>query len=485
MPTAIPKDRWYHALLGWLIALAACYPLAWWGLAHHLDQDSSERLARYATGWRWDFDSARDLVGRTGTELDVTIADGRLSGSVGATPGFVSLAFRGDLLDARRYNRLQLAVTVDRPTTLLLFHRERLDGAVLGTRPIELDRGSQRLEVDLAALPWTAQRYGPDGPIGDPTATAWGGAGGVVASIRVHPATTPGARFEVESLWILPAPPCVDDQGSDTSSACGPDGAVRITPGSATPERVLADFDAAVTSRPSARWDSAGRWPLPPPEAPLLLAVLILATLWRQPAWRRTSAFLAALVLALTGLLLLPPELDARSVLTVILASGLAAASIVAIVRSTRKRGVASPSTRFSAWLFAALLPLVTLGIVLLAGLQLPWSAGGEKLARYLPWALLQQALLQLIFVRALGGHDRAAAIATASALFGWLHWPNFALMVLSSVLALLTALHFRRHRAILPVAIAHALAGTIILSAAPPTLLRSGLVGLRYFGSG
>ena len=70
-----------------------------------------------------------------------------------------------------------------------------------------------------------------------------------------------------------------------------------------------------------------------------------------------------------------------------------------------------------------------------------------------------------------------------AAVLFGLAHYPNFGLMVATFLLALVCLQHYQEYRALAPLAVIHAVLGTLYLELASPTLLLSGAVGQRFFG--
>ncbi|NII09391.1 CPBP family glutamic-type intramembrane protease [Oleiagrimonas sp. C23AA] len=133
--------------------------------------------------------------------------------------------------------------------------------------------------------------------------------------------------------------------------------------------------------------------------------------------------------------------------------------------------------------------------LVVVAALILAWGAGHiwqplgwRHIATYLAWALLQQWLMLAVVLRlfesAWPTRTRLAVIGTALA-FALLHTPNARLMLLCFGAELWWARSFLRNRAIIPIALAHALAALILQSALADGWLRSLEVSARYLLGG
>ncbi len=134
-------------------------------------------------------------------------------------------------------------------------------------------------------------------------------------------------------------------------------------------------------------------------------------------------------------------------------------------------------------WWLPMLPVALALGLWLQDGVR---NLDAGELLRYLPWALLQQYLLLVFMARrfdaALPG--RAPAVLACATLFGLAHSPNTALMLLAFAGGLWWTWWYLRHRALLPVVIAHALAGGILQAITSDSgWLRSLAIGARYLG--
>lgn len=132
-------------------------------------------------------------------------------------------------------------------------------------------------------------------------------------------------------------------------------------------------------------------------------------------------------------------------------------------------------------WWIPALAPAAAL--VLFAYFHGHFPTPGDA-ARYTLWATLQQVLLQVVVARRLAyglGNPHAAVLFTAT-LFALMHAPNTSLMLLTFLAGLLWTGWFLRQRALLPVAIAHAV-GALLLQgiASQQGWLHSLAIGARY----
>ncbi|MDR6641704.1 membrane protease YdiL (CAAX protease family) [Luteibacter sp. 1214] len=120
-------------------------------------------------------------------------------------------------------------------------------------------------------------------------------------------------------------------------------------------------------------------------------------------------------------------------------------------------------------------------GIALAAGHSPAWPPAGRTLL-YIGWALFQQWLILAVVAALLDrAVPRAVAILLAALAFALLHTPNGLLMQLCFVAELGWAWWYLRHRALLPVAVAHALSAVILQACVAGGLLRSLEVSARF----
>ncbi len=130
-----------------------------------------------------------------------------------------------------------------------------------------------------------------------------------------------------------------------------------------------------------------------------------------------------------------------------------------------------------------ALLPLVLLLIAGYGGQHATAPTPGRVLV-YLLWAVLQQWLMLAVVLRRLEGGRLSPALAVllTALVFALMHAPNGTLMQLCLLAELWWTWCFRRWRALLPVAVAHAACALLIEASLLGGLLRSLQVSARFF---
>jgi hypothetical protein len=123
------------------------------------------------------------------------------------------------------------------------------------------------------------------------------------------------------------------------------------------------------------------------------------------------------------------------------------------------------------------------IALAIIALLTAHWvPPGAQRVAIYVPFVALQQALLLgFLWPRACALAPRHAQALTA-ALFAIAHAPNFALMCLSLLAAWAWLGLYQRRRAWLPILASHYALGLLAITCLPPDILYSAEVGLRYF---
>lgn len=107
-----------------------------------------------------------------------------------------------------------------------------------------------------------------------------------------------------------------------------------------------------------------------------------------------------------------------------------------------------------------------------------------KQILRYAAWALLQQYLLCAICAerwRTVTGQT-LAAIYLGALGFALLHSPNAALMIVTFFGGMCWCALYLRERALLPLAVSHALSALILLALVPRDILHSAEVSLRFF---
>jgi hypothetical protein len=136
---------------------------------------------------------------------------------------------------------------------------------------------------------------------------------------------------------------------------------------------------------------------------------------------------------------------------------------------------------RVAGWPLLAL--PVTIAIVAVAGHAPVWPTAGRALL-YIGWAFVQQwlilAVVAALLARAL---PRPAAVLLAALAFALLHTPNGLLMQLCFVAELGWAWWYLHHRALFPVALAHAFSALLLQACLAGGILRSLEVSARFLG--
>jgi len=133
-------------------------------------------------------------------------------------------------------------------------------------------------------------------------------------------------------------------------------------------------------------------------------------------------------------------------------------------------------------WVPAVALP-AALVVAAIAGHAPAWPPIGRVLV-YLAWATFQQWLILAVVAGLLDrSWPRPLAILGTATVFALLHTPNGLLMQLCFVGELGWAWWYLRHRALVPVAVAHALSAVVLQACVSGGALRSLEVSARYLG--
>lgn len=137
-----------------------------------------------------------------------------------------------------------------------------------------------------------------------------------------------------------------------------------------------------------------------------------------------------------------------------------------------------------------SLLPLMLLmaGLLVANGWLLGRSVWRAEVTghflRYLPWALLQQALLQSYVCLRLweGWKDEWRTVVWTTFFFAVMHLPNPFLVAASALLGFIASLHFCRIRNVLALALLHALFAVLTFYAVPVEVNGMLRVGPGYY---
>lgn len=477
-----PPPPWPRRALAALAVLAGFWLLSQLTVATWLAREADVRAAGWAQGdspWRWDFRVAGSVVrsGSHGLEASQPQPQGlniRLP-----TDGVValSLALGDERVDAAAVEWAEIELAGEAPLRLQLM--TGADGAFLPWTTADLGAGEHpgiRLPLDS-----TVQR-GAEGPILD--------------RLLLRIESTPGARLELRRL-ALRAPPC-------TAEDCGAHR--RSAPSMATPEQLLGYRDAQRAQAPAVAVEASGWigaigrglaralalmpnaiWRLAPIAAALLLLFAAFCRLRARPdrysaRFRPRLELALTLALALTLLLAGWPARDTPASLGFALVGSLAALAIFPLREPPRWRWIGDRAAWRAALGFTALAALLIAPLGLLDDTAAS-ARDASRFLRYPLWALVQQwLLLTAIAPRLLPAcADARLAALGCGAVFGLMHAPNFALMLVTCIGGSVWAWLGWRHRALLPLALSHAALGLWLTQVAPSWLLRSAEIGGRY----
>ncbi len=486
--------------------MAGAFVLANLALDHYLVAQGLRDLQRHARGdsrLSFDFDQARDLIGG-GIEgaQDATLADGVYAATLPSGQANVRLNLRGLAIDARRYTLLQARLRSSAPARLhLIFDQPgRLDQL---TATVDLLPGWNPLQLSLDRLDFSPHAGGEP--------QRWGGSSGLVGEFRLYFSGPAGLKIGLDQVrFQRPGhsgePPDIQWLGAAEATA-------QLVPAAPLPGHgrpitgVLVDLVSTRPEQNLALRDQLRRidaetlfWPAwrGPPEIPVATSSPPLG--W-SPGWVLVSCYaLLALWLRWRSLAQgrAPSLLELGVGLTPVLALNLGlglgeeapqdsrvwlATALLFQLSGLRLRGSSLLGTR-AAWKAAVpMLFFAAAALLLVAALTGHWQTPGlQRVAAYLPFVLLQQALLLGFVWPRLASLKPTPAPWWAAGLFGLAHAPNFALMCLTLLAAWWWTRHYRQHRSWLPILLTHYLLGLLLISCLPPDCLYSAETGLRFF---
>jgi hypothetical protein len=487
------------------LLMAGALLLANLALDHYLVAQGLRDLQRHARGesrLSFDFDQARDLIGG-GIEgaQDATVADGVYAATLPSGQANVRLNLRGLALDARRYQQFDARIRSSAAARLhLIFdppgHLDQL------TATLDLVAGWNSLRLSLDRLDFKPNLGGDRQP--------WGGSSGLVGEFRLYFSGPPGLQIGLDHVHFRR--PLNNDRPTEIEWLSAAEATARLSAGASASGQdlpttgVLLDLAGTRPEQNLALRDQLRQidaeslyWPAwrGPPENPaatsprlgwspgwaLVFGYALLALWLRWQSLARGKALsLLELAVGLTPVLSLnlglglgeeaPP--DSRVWL---------ATALLFQLSGLRLRGSSFLGTR-AAWTNAVrMLAFAAAALLLLAALSGHWQAPGlQRVAGYLPFVLLQQALLLGFVWPRLASSTPTWAPWLAACLFGLAHAPNFALMCLTLLAAWWWTRHFQQYRGWLPILLTHYLLGLLLISCLPPDCLYSAETGLRYF---
>ncbi|HET6633367.1 MAG TPA: CPBP family glutamic-type intramembrane protease [Rhodanobacteraceae bacterium] len=499
---------WGLAAVAALLAAACLLALAAGLTRHAIDRHAGQQAWLYAhdqTPWQWAPRTADDLIAGHAFGAAVVLAgeDSLRLRSRNGTSYAIGLPLARPL-DLRRFPQLQLRLESPVPFTLKPVVREQLDGPLLLGQAIEMPASSSSTprRLDLRSLSWRDNR---GAPIAAPDRAALlrlrlEHAGGTTLTLRkVAARPRAGARMRVAE----PPDPIVVAGADVAARARAHDAAlprrtvpVFLLPPWRSAETLLALRDRLHDAVPAAivaadpGWRAATARPahLPPPVIAVGVAIYaaLLLRLWLRPPtsrrWRAALEVAACLVPPLAWTIGLRGTLPAHNAWWAAVGLALAFACLLELRwRPSHWRWFGSD---WRDWLWP-LLAVVAALLMLLACRALPVLPAPRQWLVYLLWALLQQLVVLAVVARRLewlAGH-RAWAVLGAALAFALLHTPNGWLMQLTFVAELWWAWCFLRRPALLPIAVAHAIAALLLQASLRALPLRSLEVGARFLG--
>jgi hypothetical protein len=457
-------------LLG--LALLLALPLFAAAVVRHaIEADGAAERAAFAAGgspWSWRFREPDDVVaGRSfgGGRLEAG-DDGLHLRADGKGALEVGLPFARPV-DLTRLDTLRLRATASAAGTYALLLRESLTGPLLRADMGALSPNDLGRPVPLRRLAWT----GADGRATDAPARA--------AMLRLQAMLPAGATLVLDRAWLGPSSGRIDGAAVALPRGASAEGLLdwRDRQWAADPLRT---FGEAIEGRAMPAWVA---W-LPPCLYFVVLCGHAMVVFRRRATPRGTGRgedlLSALLVLAgplwLIAGLGLPHRPESTGMAMFLL--GVAHAMALAM-RGALPSWQGLGSWRGAGWPLAAI--VVALALVLLLGHTPAWPPAG-RIALYLGWALFQQwlilAVVGALLARAL---PRPWAVVLTALAFALLHTPNGLLMQLCFVAELGWAWWYFRHRALLPVAVAHATSAVLLQAGLAGGVLRSLEVSARF----
>jgi len=465
-----------HRGLRWLAAALAALALLWAMpyfaaavvRAAIASQSAAER-ALYAAGsspWSWRFRHPDDVVaGRAFGSGTLLAGPGGLTLRVDrAGTAELGLALTRPV-DLTRLDTLHWHASASAPGRYGIAVRENLDGPLLQADLGMLPAGALSRAIDLRELAWTDT----GGSRVAPPARA--------AMLRLRANLPPDATLVLDRAALVPG------GGVLTPRAVS-------LPTSVTAEELLAwrdrqyEKDSLLTFGAVSSPEAKAAWTvwLAPGLYILLLGASSARKLARRGAAATPASDLADASIVLVGPLWFIAGMGLSTRLSwpgiIMFAAGVAYALFLAVRRSLpRFSGLGA--WRHAGWPLLAI--PAAFALVHVFGHAPQWPPAG-RIAIYLAWALFQQwlvlAVAGALLERSL---PRPAAVLLTALAFALLHTPNGLLMQLCFVAELGWAWWYFRHRALLPVAVAHAASAVLLQAGLAGGMLRSLEVSARF----
>jgi hypothetical protein len=495
----------------------------------HLRNQAARALALAATAetpYRWRFRGPDDLVAGHPFELrEFAFRDDGLQLQAGQQPFEVGMPL-SRRVDLRNFPQLRLRFDSELTGELRLIVRQALRAPALSSSTTAFAKGSFEGALDLRALQW-ADAHGEATAMPETAA---------MLRIRFVPAeagrlTLRDAALQRPPDYVpldLDHPPAVIEPGQpppaagpyayrlpyETSLQDGdlatiatlrdqPSTPLLLLPQRARVEQQIALRTAVFALAPNAillpdtqyhesfaqarAQVSGGLAPTPVNrqwQMVAAFALLLLIARMRPPARPRWRALLEiVLTLAVPTWLIVGGNYDGTLHTPQTVMIGLCLIYAVSLSWPRPFRWVGNPQ----AWGYAALVVAMALviGLALMGGDDhLVAAPTLRQTVRYLGWALLQQYLVSAVCTQRwqiVTGNAFAAAYLGALG-FALLHTPNAALMVATFVGGLCWCGIYLRYRALLPLAVSHAVSALLLSALLPTDILHSAEVSVRFF---
>ncbi|HET7359747.1 MAG TPA: CPBP family intramembrane glutamic endopeptidase [Rhodanobacteraceae bacterium] len=455
-----------------VLAAVALYLFAAALTTRALDQAARADLGAYAAGrspWHWTLRRPDDVVaGHAFGKAVLSAHDGALQvRSLDGSAWDIGLPLERDA-DLQHASRLRVVLSTTQPLHAWLEVRQHLQSPVcLASVPAPVGAATT---WQLDTLAW---RHFDGQACASPTRAAL---------LRLRVQQPAGSVVTLTSAALLAR--------ANLRVADLP--LVRL-PAHGSPQRLLALRDLAYAAAPGAvvvphRFDAAAPRPAAAAEVTPwailgIYALVLLGLAMRPPprpwrAWLDVAACMAGPLWLIAGL-----HLGEHTAPVYLIAFALAIAYAAWLQMRERRPAHWHWLGDARAWLA----PWLVLPVAVLLALAFAhgWRAPGAlHVAAYLAWAALQQWLMLAVVLRRLENALpwAAGAMLVTALLFALLHTPNARLMLLCFGAELWWAWCFRRGRAVLPIAAAHAACALLLQATLAGGWLRSLEVGARYF---
>ena len=464
-------------------ALLAAIILAamWLGSLWIYDHEKMEDALRWRWAelndeplFSWPFNLEQEIIHGNGIRT-FGWRDGVLSGD--HPDPYFYLNLEGRYIDAGRFTEIRLRLWSPADAQLRIFHHQVRDHEIHASELIAISAGWQTLIFDLKALNWYAKNLNqPEAPEGE---SSWGGEAGVVTALRIDPVRD--GAFGVD--WIELGDP---ERSQRTEPAVEVENfrglddplfeQMRAYPGHSwviaragwlrTPEtlhwerqHIAREFPSAIVLPRPPDEGALAVPPLDPMASPPFLPafVFVAAMLFLvvrdqvPPPWRSVVAVISLLTLIEAYIYWLPSLDDLWRVLLAIPVLG-------AVWEMAPKLELKDLLGEQRAWLWVA--PVLVASSVILAFEPLAayqQYSVSKELVTYFLWALFQQFVIAVLILSRLKPILGRLSIVVCAGIFGFLHFPNFALMVATFLLGIALLLIYERYRNLLAIAAAHA----------------------------